>query len=292
MTRWYCTLDALKSELGDTGTANDARYRRYIANASRAIEDVTGRTFVPVTATKYFDAPTRCPDRLFLEYDDLLSITTLEDQTGTITDDWETVDGGGVRGITTLEDQTSTITAANYWLYPLNMTPKHSIVLDTTTLGRAFEYDDDPEKAITVTGRWGYCEDTVATGLTLGAAIASTTATGIVLSGAGCEVGWTLLVDTEAMFVTNVIGNVATVERGVNGTTAATHLIAAAVSRYVVPVDIEQACIDMALHTNNVRLAGGIREEAIGEYRVSYGTSAAVPAGAQAALRRYRRIGV
>ncbi len=267
MTRWYCTLDALKSELGDTGTANDARYRRYIANASRAIEDVTGRTFVPVTATKYFDAPTRCPDRLFLEYDDLLSITTLEDQTGAITSGY-------------------------YWLYPLNMTPRHSIVLNTTDLGRAFEYDDDPEKAITVTGRWGYCEDTVATGLTLGAAIASTTATGIVLSGAGCEVGWTLLVDTEAMFVTNVIGNVATVERGVNGTIAATHLIAAAVSRYVVPVDIEQACIDMALHTNNVRLAGGIREEAIGEYRVSYGTSAAVPAGAQAALRRYQRIGV
>lgn len=266
MTRWYCTLDALKSELGETGTTNDARLRRYIASASQAIEDATGRTFVPVTATKYFDVPD-CNDRLFLAYEDLLSLTTLTDQTGTITSGY-------------------------YWLYPLNMTPKHSIVLDTTTLGRGFEYDDDPNKAITVMGRWGYCEDTVATGLTLGAAIASTTATGIVLSGAGCEVGWTLLVDTEAMFVTNVIGNVATVERGVNGTIAATHLIAAAVSRYVVPVDIEQACIDMALHTNNVRLAGGIREEAIGEYRVSYGTSAAVPAGAQAALRRYQRIGV
>lgn len=266
MTRWYCTLNALKDELGETGTANDARLRRYIANASSAIEAATGRTFVPVTAIKYFDVPD-ANDRLFLAYEDLLSLTTLTDQTGTITSGY-------------------------YWLYPLNMTPKHSIVLDTTTLGRGFEYDDDPNKAITVMGRWGYCEDTVATGLTLGAAIASTTATGIVLSGAGCEVGWTLLVDTEAMFVTNVIGNVATVERGVNGTTAATHLIAAAVSRYVVPVDIEQACIDMALHTNNVRLAGGIREEAIGEYRVSYGTSAAVPAGAQAALRRYQRIGV
>lgn len=265
MTRWYCTLDALKSELGDTGTANVARYRRYIANASRAIEDVTGRTFVPVTATKYFDAPVRCPDRLFLEYDDLLSITTLEDQTGAIT-------------------------SADYWLYPLNMTPRHSIVLNTTDLGRAFEYDDDPEKAITITGQWGYCNDTVATGLTLGAAIINTTGTSITLSSTTCETGWTLLIDSEALFVSAVSGNVATVERGVNGTTAATHLNGAAVSRYVVPADVEQACLEIAMYSNNTRAAGGIRQESIGEYSVTYGTSAAMPASAQAALRRYRRL--
>jgi hypothetical protein len=199
------------------------------------------------------------------EYDDLLSIATLQDQTGTI--------------------------ASNcYWLYPLNMTPRHSIVLNTTDLGRAFEYDDDPEKAITITGQWGYCNDTAATGLTLAAAIASTTATAIVLSNAGCETGWTLLVDSEAMFVSAVSGNVATVERGANGTTAATHLVAAAVSRYVVPADIEQACLEMALHSNNTRASGGIRQESIGEYSVTYGTSAAMPASAQAALRRYRRL--
>lgn len=265
MTRWYCTLDAIKDELGETGTANDARLRRYIANASLAIEQATGRTFLPVTATKYFDVPD-CNDRLFLAYEDLLSITTLTDQTGTVT-------------------------SGNYWLYPLNMYPKHSIVLDVDSLGRAFEYDDEPNRAIAVTGQWGYSADTAATGLTLGAAIASTTAQGVVLSGAGCEVGWTLLVDNEAMFVSNVIGNVATVERGANGTAAATHLQGAAVSRYVVLADIEQACLQMAMHTNNVRAAGGIREERIGEYSISYGTSMDIPAGAQATLKRYQRIG-
>jgi hypothetical protein len=265
MTRWYCTLNALKDELGETGTANDARLRRYIGNASNAIEAATGRTFVPVTATKYFDVPDT-NDRLFLAYEDLLSLTTLSDDTGTITSTY-------------------------YWLYPLNLYPKHSIVLNVTDLGRAFEYNDDPNKVITIVGRWGYCEDTVATGLTLGAAIASTTATSIVLSGAGCEIGWTLLVNTEAMFVSNVTGNVATVERGANGTTAATHLISAAVSRYVIPSDIEQACLEMALHTNNTRAAGGIRQETIGEYSVSYGTSAAIPATASAVMRRYQRLG-
>ena len=263
MTRWYCTLDAIKDELGETGTANDKRLRRYIDAASRAIEDATERTFVPVTATKYFDVPDN-PDRLYLEHEDLLALTTLTDQTGTITSGY-------------------------YWLYPLNMYPKHTIVLDIDTLGRYFEYDDEPNKAITVTGRWGYSETTVATGLTLGAAIVSTSATGIVLSGAGCEVGWTLLIDTEAMFVTNVIGNVATVERGANGTTAATHLISVAVSRYVVPADVEQAVLEVALLSNNTRAAGGIREESIGEYRISYGTTAAMPASAQAVVRKYRR---
>ena len=263
MTRWYCTLNALKDELGETGTANDARLRRYIDNASRAIEDATQRTFVPVTATKYFDIP-RYGDKLFFEYEDLLTLTTLSDDTGTITSDY-------------------------YWLYPLNLTPKHTIRLNTYSLGRSFEYDTVPEKVVTVAGQWGYCNDTVATGLTLAAAVVSTTATGIVLSGAGCEVGWTLLVGTEAMFVSAVSGNVATVERGANGTTAATHLVSAAVSRYVIPADIEQACMEMALHTNNVRVAGGIRQESIGEYSVTYGTSTAMPANASAVIRRYQR---
>ncbi len=263
MTRWYCTLDAIKDELGETGTANDKRLRRYIDAAARAIEDATGRTFLPVTATKYFDVPD-CNDRLYLEHEDLLSLTTLTDYTGTIT-------------------------SGNYWLYPHNLYPKHTIALDTDTLGRAFEYGDEPNKAITVVGRWGFCEDTAATGLTLAVAISSTTATGITLSGAGCEVGWTLLVDSEAMFVTAVSGNVAAVERGANGTTAATHLISTAVSRYVVPADVEQAVLEMALLSNNTRAAGGIREESIGEYKVSYGTSIDTPASLKRVISKYRR---
>jgi len=264
MTRWYCTLDAIKDELGDTGTANDARLRRYIASASRAIEDMTGRTFVPVTDTKRFDAPDN--DWLFLSYEDLSSLIALEDGTGAIPVEY-------------------------CRLYPLNMTPKHTVMVDAGAFGRGFEYDD-PLGAIAVTGRWGYCEDVTPTGLVLSADVANTTATAIVLSGAGCEVGWTLLVDTEAMFVLAVSGNVATVERGANGTTAATHKTGAVVSRYVVPADIEQACLEMAIATNNTRTSGGIRQESIGEYSVSYGASAAIPPTAQATLRRYRRASV
>lgn len=268
--RWYCTLNGLKSELGETTTANDARLSRYIAQASRAIEEYTGRTFIPVTATKYFDAPADgC--KLFLCYEDLLTLTTLTDDTGTITSTY-------------------------YWLYPLNMRPKHSIVLDTGSLGRGFQYDQDPQRTISIAGVWGYCDDYAAPGLTLAVAVTTTTATTITLSASTCEVGWTLLVDSEAMFVSGVSGTVATVQRGANGTTAATHLIGATVYRYTPPADVEIACISMAAYANNVRTAAGVRRETIGEYTVEYGSAdsggGGIPAAAAATLRRYQRIGV
>lgn len=264
--RWYCSLSDLKAELGETTTANDARLGRYIAQASRQIEDATGRTFFPVTATKTFDVP-RDGWRLFLQYEDLITLTTLSDDTGTIT-------------------------STNYWLYPLNMTPKHSIVLDTNTLGRGFEYDEDPQGAVSIAGQWGYCADYVSTGLALGAAISSTTATTITLTGASCEVGWMLLIDSEAMHVSAVSGNVATVQRGALGTTAATHLISTVVYRYTVPADIELLCMLLASNANNTRTAAGVKRETIGEYTIEYGGNDAMPASAQATIKRYQRIGV
>lgn len=265
--RWYCTLDDLKAELGETGTANDARLSRYIAQASRDIESETGRTFIPVTATKYFDAPND-GGRLFLVYEDLLTLTTLTDDTGTITSTY-------------------------YWLYPLNMSPKHTVMLDVSALGRGFEYDDDPNRAITIAGVWGVCDDYQSTGLTLGAAIASTTATSVQLSGAGCKVGWTLLVDSEAMHVSAVSGNMATVQRGANGTTAATHLISTVVYRYVVPADIELATLELAMYHNNTRATGGIEQESIGEYSVKYDIARrGWPSGVVKTLKRWQRIGL
>ena len=263
--RWYATLDDLKAELGETTTANDARLGRYIAQASRAIEQYTGRTFYPVTATKYFDAP-RDGCSLFLTYEDLLTLTTLTDGTGVITSSY-------------------------YWLYPLNMAPKHSILLDTGTLGRGFEYDEDPQRAISIAGQWGASDNYQATGLTLAAAVSSTTATTITLSGATAAVGWMLLIDSEAMHVSAVSGNVATVQRGANGTTAATHDSGATVYRYIVPVDIMQACIEMASYTNNMRTAGGIKRETIAEYTVEYGGQE-MTSNAARVLTSYRRIGI
>lgn len=262
--RWYCTLDVLKSELGETTTANDARLSRYIAQASRAIEDETGRTFIPVTATRYFDVPADGV-KLFLQDDDLLSITTLSDDTGTITSTY-------------------------YWLYPLNLFPKHTILLDSEDLGRAFEYDEEPNKAIAIAGQWGCCNDYVSPGVTLSANVSSTSATAVALS-ATVEVGWTLLVDTEAMFVSAVRGTTATVQRGANGTTAATHTSGATVYRYLVPQEIELACMELASYINNTRNAGGIEQERIGEYSITYDNARrAYPPSVAKVIKRWQRI--
>ena len=264
--RWYCSLTELKSELGETTTANDTRLGRYIAQASRWLETFTGRTFYPLTATKYWDIP-RDGYKLFLRYEDLLALTTLSDDTGTITSSY-------------------------YWLYPLNETPYHTIVLNVTDLGRSFEYDDDPNKVITTTGQWGYCADYVDTGLTLGAAVSDTTGTKINTGGAA-EVGWMLLVDSEAMHVSAVSGTIATVQRGALGTTAATHSNGATVYRYTPPDDVTIAVMELAAHYNNTRASGGIKSESIGEYSITYGgtRNESVPPFALSVAQAYQRIG-
>ena len=52
----------------------------------------------------------------------------------------------------------------------------------------------------------------------------------------------TILIDSEQLFVTEVSGTTVTVKRGVNGTTAATHLNAAAVTAFEYNHQIVQAC--------------------------------------------------
>ncbi|MCB0245748.1 MAG: hypothetical protein KDI12_20210, partial [Anaerolineae bacterium] len=130
------------------------------------------------------------------------------------------------------------------------------------------------------------------TGLTLSANVTTTTATKITASSAGLEVGMMLLIGTEAMHVSAVSGNVATVQRGALGTTAATHTAADVVYRYVPPADVTMAVLAMAAHTNNTRIASGIKTESIGEYSVTYGDTSRMPEYAAGVVNKYQRIGV
>ena len=78
-------------------------------------------------------------------------------------------------------------------------------------------------------------------------AIGSTTTTSLsVSSGASTYAGYTILVDTEQMYVESVSSNTLTVVRGVNGTTAATHSGGATYYRYKYPADVVQAGLDIA----------------------------------------------
>lgn len=261
--RWYVSLDALKDELGLSAatTADDAKLGRYIARASAYAERVSGRVFYPVTATRKFDAPTKTKT-LFLG-DDLLSLTSLSDAQGAKA-------------------------PGDFFLYPANRTPKTQVQLLPSNA--AWYWADSPQQAVSIVGEWGFCGDYEDTGVTLGAAITTTTATTFTASaGTLLEVGWWLLVDSERLRVTATAANTITVQRAVGGSTAAPHLNGAPIYCYTPPADLVEAVVMLAACWYNWREAGGIQSQTIGNYSVSYVNGWPVPDTAQAALEGYRR---
>ena len=61
------------------------------------------------------------------------------------------------------------------------------------------------------------------------------------------RVGETLRIDSEQIFVEETVTNTLTIQRGVNGTTAADHSDGATVSVYEYPADITQATLIIAM---------------------------------------------
>ena len=181
-TRWFCTRAQVKAAAGIVGAASDALIDSYIEGSSADIEKITDATFIPITETKLFRWPRRRAHAyvLELEDEDLLAVTALQ---------------------TKAQDATpTTIAAADYFLEPANRTPKRRIEIDLSS-SAAFESGDTPQRAISVAGRWAYSEDTE-TASQLGAALADAVATALQLvQGHLVEVGNTLLIESEAVFV-------------------------------------------------------------------------------------------
>lgn len=130
----YCTISDLKAYTGITGTGDDSLLYECVLRAQAAIERYTGRVFeVPADTTRYFDASTDVDGRLLLLGTDLAQITTV-----------------------TNGDADSTVIASAYYVTePRNAAPYYAIRLLSSS-GYAWEYTNDPENAISVTGRWGY----------------------------------------------------------------------------------------------------------------------------------------
>lgn len=90
-----------------------------------------------------------------------------------------------------------------------------------------------PEDAIQVDGLWGYPGEWRLLS-SLGAAVTNgTDITITVVSGTPFEIGMLIRIDSEYCLITDINTNILTVQRGYNGTTPTTHLINAAVHRFV-----------------------------------------------------------
>lgn len=131
----FVTTTAFKQYRGITNTSGDALIGLLLTRAQAQAESYCDRTFVAPTtaATRYYDAVRDTSDdrrTLYLD-DDLATIVTV-------------VNGDG-----------ETVATTHYTTEPRHATPYRSLRL-TQRADTLWTYDDAPEDAIQVNGRWGY----------------------------------------------------------------------------------------------------------------------------------------
>ena len=210
MLNLYADVAAFRRRFANSATldsGDQVEVLRVLEAASREIDDYTRRTFYAETATRYFDGNGRAELWLPLSKDgDLLSVTTLK------VDE----DGDGVYELTLAAN-------TDYWLWPDNVTPKNriDINLNSTQLS-AFPCG---RRRVEIVGSWGYTAATEIPAATLNEDLDSSEVGVDVAAGTGAlfEVGQTILIDAEQMYISAIATDTLTVTRGVNGTTAAAH---------------------------------------------------------------------
>lgn len=112
-------------------SVDDGVIEQMVEHASRVIDRLSGRTFYSRTETHYYDVPHG--RSLFIDDDDLLTISTLTNGDGTI------------------------ITSADYKIYPRNTTPKWEIRLnESSSIVWSPDANGNTEGVITVAGGWGF----------------------------------------------------------------------------------------------------------------------------------------
>ena len=247
----YATIADLKGVLGISTTTDDTVMRKELEAASRAIDHYCNRYFYVQSATKYFNGAN------VLWIPDCLVVTTLK------TDE---------DGDATFENTFATTDYIKYGAGgddALNLFPYIRIEISEDSDYGAFA--TGVKKGVEIAGTWGYGDGISATpyivDTTLTAAISSTTATTCtVTSVTNLSAGTTILIDTEQMYIYSIATLTLTVERGVNGTTAATHTNSTSLYIYQYPADVRQACIDLGVAFYQLRAKKGMRSEKIGDY--------------------------
>jgi hypothetical protein len=249
----YATADELRDYLAGTSyssgwTSDAGSIRRILEAASRRIDDYCGGgTFGPLTETRHYDIGSgslrNSPQYQTVAITD--DIKTSMSTPGVVPlDAWivspTTVTAYGATDRATSETLTEGY-ANDFFLMPYNSTPKTILKLNEDTT-KGF---DSGQQTLSILGSWGYTADTVS--VTTADAISSTTTTSAsVTSASNLGPAQTILIDSEQLYITSISGNTLTVERGVNGSTAATHSGGASLYRYDYPELIVQACLDLA----------------------------------------------
>jgi VCBS repeat-containing protein len=249
----YATADDLRDYLAGTSyssgwTSDAVAIRRILEASSRRIDDYCGGgSFGPQTQTRYYDIGfgnlRNSPQYLVVVSPDDLANATQAVSVIPL-DNWlvstTTVTAYGATDRASSETLTEGY-ANDFFLMPYNSSPKTLLKLNEDTAKGL----DGGQQTLSILGSWGYTADTVS--VTTSDAVGSTTATSIsVTSASDLGSAQTILIDSEQLYITAISGNTLTVERGVNGSTAATHSGGATLYRYDYPVLAAQACLDLS----------------------------------------------
>lgn len=139
--------------------------------------------------------------------------------------------------------------SADYLLEPTNARQHERPYTRLRMRGNSLYFLPRHEQALQITGKWGYWERLRKTGTTLTTAIDADDEEIEVSNFERIQIGWTLRIGDEQMYVRdkNVDSDgLVTVVRGQNGTTAAAHDAAMVVYRYVYPEALETAALLLA----------------------------------------------
>jgi hypothetical protein len=276
----YASADDLRDYLAGTSfssgwTSDAGSIRRILEAASRRIDlYCEGGTFGPLTETRYYDlgsgALIQSPQYSVVTGVD--SIATVVSLAGVIPLDGWLISPTTVTAYDDTDRGSSAVLTEGYnsdfWLMPYNISPKTILKLNEDSSNTL----DAGQQTLAILGSWGYTADTLS--VTTADAISSTTTTSVsVTSATNLGPAQTVLVDSEQLYITAISGNTLTVQRGVNGTTAATHSGGAALTRYDYPELVVQACLDIAKLTFRNRDLGPVSTIGGGELSMTVAES-------------------
>jgi hypothetical protein len=182
MANWYIGREAVKLALGIEGSARNRVIDSHIEAASREVDNLTHRHFIPLTETRNYPWPTkdgRATWWIPLD-EDLLSVDT--------------------NGLTKEGDDVTVIATADFFLEPQGLGPPyHRIEIDLSSTS-FFSSKDTHQRQIRVTGSWAYGNDTKAAGALAEADDGSETELEVT-DASLVDVGDTILIGSEQMFV-------------------------------------------------------------------------------------------
>lgn len=251
----YCRRSQLKTDIGKTTTVDDAALLRIMGAVSRGIDRGLNRIVYSQLATRYYTGNGKLRLPLF---DDVQTVTTLKVATGA---DPATFD-------------TTLVADTDYYLTPDNRDWEPATAIEANPYSTSIGLPFPPgRRRVQLVGRFGYSALSEATGQTVQNAT-EITAGGTALtvtSTADIDAGEVLVLGTEEVYVSAVTSPTGlTIQRAVNGTTAAAHANGVAISRRRYPEDIEEACrMQVARFFREKRSGGQMGDAETGGYAFS-----------------------